>query len=313
MSLTVRRAYLGLCAASLFWATAFIAGKIVLAELTPLTAAGTRHLAAALLLLPFAWRARRTANLRAVWRPLAVMIVCGGVLYQWTFMAALARTSATNASLLVALNPAFTVLLAPLVGEPLSRRGFAGVLVALSGAAVVITHGDPAVLAGLLHGRTGDLLALLAAALWATFNLCSRSVVGHVPHSLTNALCVGIGSLVMLTLALPEAPFAQLAHASPAALTALAAMVVLSSVLAGQLFLVGVHRIGVGRTVVFVYLVPVLTALLSTLFLGEPLLASQILGGGLVLAGVWITTRQPAERPAAAAEERLALAAEAES
>jgi drug/metabolite transporter (DMT)-like permease len=306
-----RRAYLGLCAASLFWATAFIAGKVVLAELTPLTAAGLRHLAAALLLLPFAWRARRRADPLAVLLPLSVMILCGGVLYQWSFMAALQRTSATNASLLVALNPAFTVLLAPLVGEPLSSRGVAGVLMALAGAAVVITHGDPTVLLALLHARSGDLLAILAAVLWAVFNVCSRHVVGHLPHAMTNALCYGIGSLVMLALATPEAPFAQLAHASTPAVLALLAMVVLSSVLAGQCFLYGVHTVGVGRTVVFVYLVPVITAVLSALFLGEPLLGSQVVGGVLVLAGVWITTRTPAD-VSAVAEERLAIAAEAE-
>jgi len=306
-----RRAYLGLCAASLFWATAFIAGKVVLAELTPLTAAGIRHLTASVLLFPFAWRARHRANLRAVLLPLAVMIVCGGVFYQWSFMAALQRTSATNASLLVALNPAFTVLLAPLVGEALTRRGVAGVLVALAGAAVVITHGDPAVLASLLHARSGDLLAILAAVLWALFNVCSRHVVGHLPHAMTNALCYGIGSAVMLTLALPEAPFAQIVHASPSALAALLSMVVLSSVLAGQFFLYGVHTVGVGRTVVFVYLVPVITALLSAVFLGEPLLAAQVAGGALVLAGVWITTRTPV-RQTIETEEQLALAAEAE-
>jgi drug/metabolite transporter (DMT)-like permease len=94
-------------------------------------------------------------------------------------------------------------------------------------------------------------------------------------------------------LALPDAPFTQLAGASPRALAALAFLVVFASVLAGQLFLFGVHTVGVGRTVVFVYLVPVLTAMLSALFLGEPLLPSQVLGGALVLLGVWVTTRAP--------------------
>jgi len=289
--MSARRAYLGLVAASLFWATAFIAGKAVLAEITPLSAAGLRHFAAALLLLPFAWWGWRGARLRGVWVPLAVMVLCGGVLYQWTFMAALARTSATNASLLVALNPALTVLFAPLVGEALTRRALGGVLLALAGAAVVITRGDAVVLASLLEARAGDVLAVTAAALWAGFNLASRRVVAQVPHALTNTLCCGLGSLVTLTLALPEAPFTQLAHASSAALWGLVVMVVLSSVFAGQLFLRGVHTVGVGRTVVFVYLVPVLTALLAALFLGEPLLFSQVVGGALVLAGVWTTTR----------------------
>jgi drug/metabolite transporter (DMT)-like permease len=306
-----RRAYAGLIAASVFWASAFIAGKAVLAEITPLSAAGLRHAAAALLLLPFAWRGRHRTNLAPVWLPLAAMVLCGGVLYQWTFMAALARTSATNASLLVALNPAFTVLLAPLVGEPLTRRALTGVGLALVGAAVVITHGDAAVLASLLQARPGDVLAVAAALLWAMFNICSRRVVSHLPHAMTNALCYGIGSLVTLTLAIPEAPFAQLAHASSGAVFGLVLMVVLSSVLAGQLFLFGVHTVGVGRTVVFVYLVPVLTALLAAVFLGEPLLLSQVFGGALVLAGVWVTTRSTPDR-APAADERLALAAEAE-
>ena len=287
------RAFAGLSLTSLLWAGAFIAGKLVTAELTPLAAAGLRHLAAALLLLPFAWRVRGAANLRAALPSLVVMALCGGVLYQWAFMAALQRTSATNAALLVALNPAMTVLLAPLVGEPLTARRLTGIALALAGATVVITHGDLDVLAGLAATRSGDLLALGAAALWAIFNLASRGAVAHLPHSITNAIVYGVGSLVTLSLALPDAPVAQLAGASPRALAGLAFLVVFASVVAGQLFLFGVHTVGVGRTVVFVYLVPVLTALLSEVLLGEPLLRSQVLGGALVLLGVWVTTRAP--------------------
>ena len=287
------RAYLGLSITSLLWAGAFIAGKVVTAELTPLAAAGLRHMAAALVLLPFAWRMRHAANLRAALPSLAVMALCGGVLYQWAFMASLQRTSATNAALLVALNPAITVLLAPLVGEALTGRRLTGILLALAGAAVVITHGDLAILAGLAATRGGDLLALGAACLWAVFNLASRGAVAHLPHSMTNAITYGVGSLVSLSLAMPNAPFSQLAGASAHALGALAFLVVFASVLAGQLFLFGVHTVGVGRTVVFVYLVPVLTALLSAALLGESLLPAQVLGGALVLLGVWVTTRTP--------------------
>lgn len=287
------RAYAGLCVASMAWASAFIFGKVVLAEISALSAGAWRHALAALVLLPFAWRRRGAANLRAALVPLAVMVVCGGVLYPWTFLAALQRTSATNTSLLVALNPALTFLLASLVGERYTRRGLLGIALALFGAALVITRGDLAVLTGLGSAHSGDLLALGAAAVWATFNLASRGVVAHLPHALTNALVYGLGCLALFALAGPEHPWQQIAAASPAALGALAAMVALSSVLAGQLFLYGVHSVGVSRTVVFVYIVPVLTAVASTLFLGEPLLASQITGGAAVLAGVYVTTRSP--------------------
>jgi drug/metabolite transporter (DMT)-like permease len=195
--------------------------------------------------------------------------------------------------------------LAPLVGERYTRQGLVGIALALLGAALVITHGDLAVVTSLTATRTGDPLALAAAGLWATFNLASRTVVAHLPHALTNALVYGLGSLALFALAGPEQPLQQVANASPAALGSLGAMVLLSSVLAGQLFLYGVHSVGVGRTVVFVYMVPVLTAAASSLLLGEPLFPAQIVGGAAVLAGVYVTTRAP--RPVAVPRSALSV------
>jgi drug/metabolite transporter (DMT)-like permease len=295
------RAYVGLCFASIAWASAFILGKVVLAEIAALPAGAWRHAIAAMVLLPFAWRGRRSANVRAALAPLAVMVICGGVLYPWTFFAALSRTSATNTSLLIALNPALTLLLAPLVGEAYTRRGLLGVSLALLGAVLVITHGDLSILTSLAAARPGDLLAVVAAGLWATFNIASRRVVAHLPHAMTNAVVYGLGCVALFVLAGPEQPWQQVASASPRALAALGGMVVLSSLMAGQLFLFGVHSVGVGRTVVFVYIVPVLTAVASALFLGESLVPAQVAGGAAVLAGVYVTTRAPREERADAA------------
>lgn len=51
-----------------------------------------------------------------------------------------------------------------------------------------------------------------------------------------------------------------------------------------------VRTVGVNRTVVFVYLVPVLTAALSVTVLGEPFELAKALGGAAVLFGVYYTT-----------------------
>jgi drug/metabolite transporter (DMT)-like permease len=67
-------------------------------------------------------------------------------------------------------------------------------------------------------------------------------------------------------------------------------MALLSSVVAGQLFLIGVRAAGVARAVVFVYLVPVLTALLAAMVLGESFSLAQAAGGTAVLAGLWLAT-----------------------
>lgn len=292
------RAYLGLTVATAGWASAFILGKVILREMTPLGLGTWRYVVAALALLPFVLRGRDAAMLRvpdrrAVLLPLGVMVAFGGILYPWLFLAALARTSATNTSLLIALNPVATLLLSPFVGERLERRRVLGGLLAFAGAVLVISRGDLNALLA-LRIDTGDLLALAAAGCWAAFNLASRLVVDRVPPSTVNLAVFVVGAIALGVLGLDEDPVGQLVHASASTLLALIAMALLASVIAGQLFLTGVREAGVGRAVVFIYLVPVLTAVCSVLLLDEVLTPAQIAGGAAVLLGLLLTTRSDA-------------------
>jgi drug/metabolite transporter (DMT)-like permease len=286
-------AYAGLTLSTFGWASGFVAGKLALGEMTPLPVAAWRYAVAATILLPFALRQRPAGGLGAAARPLAWMVLCGGVLYPWLFLLALSRTSATNTALLIALNPVLTLLCAPLIGERLDRRRVAGVAVALAGAVTVITRGDLAHVTRLSLG-SGDVIALAAAAAWATFNLTSRGVVGRLTPAFTNCVIYTVGGIALYVLGRGEAPWAQLRAATPTAVGGIVMMAVLSSVLAGQFFLVGVRTVGVSRTVVFVYLVPVLTAAMSTALLGERFDVAQGVGGAAVLAGLYWSTRGPA-------------------
>ena len=283
-------AYAGLTVATLGWASAFIAGKVVLAEMTPLVASAWRYAVAAVILLPFALRGARGVHWRPLLAPLAVLLVCGGIVYPWCFLSSLRDTSATNSSLLIALNPVFTVLAAPFVGERLNRHRMVGVLLAMCGAVIVITHGEVARLLALSLNR-GDVFALGAAVSWATFNIFGRRVVLHLSPAAINCLIYTVGGIALCGLGASQHPLQQILLASRAAWGGILVMSILASVLAGQLFLVGLRTIGVSRAVVFIYLVPVLTALLSSLLLDESLLLSQVAGGAAVLLGVYLSSR----------------------
>jgi drug/metabolite transporter (DMT)-like permease len=283
-------AYLGLAGATVLWAVAFVVGKVVLADMTPLAVGIWRYAVAGAVLLPFALRDPTARHLRAAARPLALMTVTGGVLYPWLFLGALARTSATNTSLLIALNPAFTVLLAPLVGEALTRRRLAGLAIALTGAVLVITRGDLGIVER-LGFASGDLMAVLAAVMWAIFNLTSRRVVGLLSPAVTNATIFSLSGLVLLVVGLPESPLDQLAAAPLGTWAGIVVMAMLSSVLAGQFFLSGVRAVGVSRAVIFIYIVPVLTAVLAAITLDERFTPPQALGGVAVLIGVALASR----------------------
>lgn len=283
-------AYAGLTLATFGWAAAFIGGKVVMEEMTPLVASAWRYAIAAVLLLPFAFHKLRGVRVGPLLLPLAILVVCGGVIYPWCFLSSLQNTSATNSALLIALNPVFTVLAAPFVGERLTGNRVAGVLLALGGAVIVITQGEMARLLG-LSLNVGDVFALGAAMTWAVFNLTSRLALAQLAPAPINCLVYVVGGVALALLGASEHPLEQLLAASPAALGGLVVMAVLASVLAGQFFLIGLRAIGVSRAVVFVYLVPVLTALLSALLLDEALSLAQLAGGTAVLLGVYLSSR----------------------
>jgi drug/metabolite transporter (DMT)-like permease len=297
-------AYAGLACAAVCWAAAFIAGKFALADLTPLTVAAWRYVFAVLMLLPFVRRRADWRGIGAVSGRLALMVVCGGVLYPSLFLAALSRTTATNTSLLIALNPTLTALFAPLAGERIDPRRVPGVLLALGGAATVVTHGDLGRI-GELGRASGDLLAIAAACSWVAFNVTSRSVVARVKPGPINAVVYGVGAIALFALAHAEAPVRQMMAASTGAVVAVVVMAALSSALAGQLFLIGVRAVGVTRAAIFVNFVPVLTAALAAVLLDERIEAAQAVGGAAVLAGVWWTTRGAVARSVGVSRWRL--------
>ena len=126
---------------------------------------------------------------------------------------------------------------------------------------------------------------------WATFNLASHGAVTRLAPSVANTVVYVLGGIVLFALGWDEHPWTQFAAATPAALCGFLVMGALSSVMAGQFFLVGVRTVGVTRTVVFVYLVPVLTAGLAAMLLDEQFALAQGIRGAAVLAGVYQTTR----------------------
>jgi drug/metabolite transporter (DMT)-like permease len=134
--------------------------------------------------------------------------------------------------------------------------------------------------------NSGDLIALLCAVVWATFNIASRRVAVQLPATVAGGFIYGGGGLVLLLLATPQQPAVQLAAASPTVIACVMAMGVVSSALGGQLYLYGIRVLGVSRAVLFVYLVPVTTAGLAWLVFGETISAAHCAGGAAVLVGL---------------------------
>ncbi|KQV92826.1 DMT family transporter [Rhizobacter sp. Root1221] len=286
--------YVRLACVPLIWGGTFIAARVVSAHLPPATAAALRFVFAALALLAAVrlsrgWRAMGQLG----WRQLAATAALGatGVLaYNLLFFRALAVLPAGRASVIVALTPVVTLVLAAVVlGDRLSPRRWGGVVMALAGVWAVVTRGDLSQLA-VAAGR-GELAMFGAVCAWAVYTLVGRTMLREVPPLVATAWAAVWGVIFLVPVAWFERAQVRMADVTIGTFAGLVFLGVLGTAVGFVWYSEGVQRLGSDRAVVFNNLVPVFGVALGWMLLGEPVGSSALLGGALAVAGVFVVNR----------------------
>jgi drug/metabolite transporter (DMT)-like permease len=212
------------------------------------------------------------------------MFICGGPVY-----VAGVTTSAINIALIMALSPLVVLLLSWLWGvETIDRKQIVGMVISLAGAALIITRGGGSAKAGV---SPGDLLALLAMLGWAGYTLIQNRVGGTLSFLARIGLFAAAGALFSLPFALREV------WAAPAAaFNGHAALVYLFAGLVPGLFAYAGYAylgstFGAVSTSLSLYLGPIVSAVLSIVFLGEAPTMIHLIGGAMSLSGMWWSLR----------------------
>jgi drug/metabolite transporter (DMT)-like permease len=210
------------------------------------------------------------------------MFICGGPVYL-----AGVTTSAINLALIMALAPLAVLLFSFVSGqEAIHRSQIIGMLLSLAGAALIITKGNAAIAAGVV---TGDLLALMAMLGWAGYTLLQNRVGSGVSFLARIGLFAAVGALFSLPFAINE-----MWSMPSAAFSGRAALVYLFAGLIPGLFAYSAYawlgaKFGAVSTSLSLYLGPIVSAVLSILFLGEAPTMVHLIGGALSLGGMWLS------------------------
>jgi drug/metabolite transporter (DMT)-like permease len=136
---------------------------------------------------------------RKQWGVLVVLGVLGVGAYNTLAYVALVHTTATNAALLNSFIPIAIIAISWFLGHQARLLESIGVGVSFVGVMVIVSRGDPVVLAG-LSLNAGDLWMLAAVLSWALYTLGLKwRPAGLHPMALLAALTV-IGLLVLAPL-----------------------------------------------------------------------------------------------------------------
>lgn len=274
----------------LLFATFPVLGKLALREMPPLVLASLRAVFGALLLTVIA-RVVEGPSVPPTRREKAVLFglsLLGIAANQLFFILGLARTTATNATLLVATIPIFTLAFAVLArAESVGPRRLLGIPVALGG---ILTLLDLDVLH--LGGPTlvGDLLVALNSLCYAVYLVLARRVLSGRPAFDFTARLFRYGALPILLVALPDLLRFRPGALSPTAWGAAAGVVAFCTVGAYALNSWALARTSASTTALFVYVQPVVAATLAALVLGERPKRSTFVAAGLIFAGVLLAS-----------------------
>ena len=282
-----------LVAVPAIWGGTFVAGKIVVATLTPLMGSFARYVVAcsALLVAAFVLEGGLPKLTPRQWLATFVLGLFGVFCYNLFFMGALARLPASRAALIIALNPAITIAISAVVlKERLSARRWSGVAVALLGVAIVVSKGEFASFSSAGVGL-GELFMFAAVSSWALYTLIGRKVLGGLtPLAATNYAALW-GTLMLGAVAAPAFDTLHPSQFDWRMVASLLYLGVFGTALAFVWYYMSVKKVGASTTSIFNNLVPVFGVAISVLVLGEPLLVSMLVGGAVTIAGVMMVSR----------------------
>jgi len=285
--------YLRLALAPILWGGALVAGRVVAADLPPITITWIRFLLVSVFLLPVLrmYQGDFPRPRRRDWILLVLLSLTGVVMFNLLLFAGLKTVTAVRSSVLIALGPSVvTVVMIVFFREPVRWNTIVGIVTAFTGAVITITHGNPATaLAGGISA--GDLYLSSSVLCWAAYTIIARQAMSDLSALAVLTYSSIIGTLLLTPFALHRDILASVATYS---WTIWGSLFYLSFGAAGLAYLwyyMGIRDLGPSKAAVFLNLEPVSAIALGVLLLGEALTWPVLAGGSLVIAGLYLVSR----------------------
>lgn len=274
------------------WGSAFIAGKIAVQSFEPATVAFLRFFGAALLLFPIMWlteKKPKKPNLKD-YGLFAILGLTGIAIYNICFFIATKHAPVIKSSLFIACNPVLIVLLSGIfLKEKITKNHIIGMVIALTGAAFVITDGH--LLTLFQFGfEPIDFVLLGAVVSWALYSVVGKVVLKKFSSVESTTYAVAFGTIFLLPFASAETSWQEIIQADSSTWIAIAHMSIFVTVVSFIMYYYGIKEVGAAKASIFINVMPVSAVLMATFFLDETFTLAHAFGAAFVLTGVYIGT-----------------------
>lgn len=282
---------------ALMWASAFTTTRIIVLAAPPLTALVIRFALSAVVAIALARAMGQTWRLsRAEWRTVVIFGLCQNALYLGLNWVAMQHVEASAAAIIASMMPLIVAFLGWLLyGEKLRPVAVAGLVAGVLGVALIMG-------VRLKHGLDiPGLLLCLGGVVALTFaTLAARGAGGSRNMMMIVGMQMAVGALALLVPALVlEA--GRPVHWSGPLVWSFLYTVLAPGIGATWIWFLLVARVGAVRAATFHFLSPIFGVVIAAALLGERFGASDVIGAGIVAAGILMVqlARVPAPAPSA--------------
>jgi drug/metabolite transporter (DMT)-like permease len=276
--------------AALFWGTNYAATKYAAEFMPPLLIVGFRFTVGGILmfcLLRILEPGDRPTPKDLL--PVAGLGCLGVAIGQTAFTFGVSLTTAANTGLIFATAPVWGLLLGTVLGlERPTWRGILGVGLSIFGVGLVFYEGLGAKGTSLV----GDFLVLLAAMGFGAYTVLSMlALKRHSPLAVATYSLL-FGGLIVMLLSFPYLTGLDWNSVGVGAWAAVAFSAIFATAFAFSAWQTGISRIGANRVLVYQYLITVTGVASGIVFFSEVLGIEKLVGGAIILLGVYLARRQ---------------------
>ncbi len=279
--------------AVIVWGASFIATKVALRDVSPITVVWLRF-GMGVVILGIAVAARRQFAWpkRKEWLYFALLGFLGITFHQWLQSTALLTSRASTTAWIVATTPVFMALLGWLaLNEKLGWLQVSGIALATVGVLLVVSDGNPTTLSFKQFGAPGDILILISSLNWAIFSALSRRGLASHPAARMMFYVMTFGWLFSSVLFFARPGLAEIPQLSIDGWLGVSFLGVFCSGLAYIAWYDALQVLPTAQLGAFLYLEPPVAVVVAALILAESITWAALLGGGIILFGVWLVNR----------------------
>ncbi|MBI4519901.1 MAG: DMT family transporter [Gemmatimonadetes bacterium] len=231
---------------------------------------------------------------------LALMGFVGIFIHQMLQAHGLTLTTAVRTGWLIGLIPIWSAILSAIVlRERFGPQKLMGLAIGTLGAVLLVTKGELSWSVLALPTTRGDLLILASTVNWAVYTVLGHRTLKRLGSARATTGAMFLGWVMLLPFFVPAAGWREYSGLSAVGIGSILFLGIGCSGLGYLFWYAALERLEASRVAAFLYLEPFVTLVAAVTLLREPVTAVTIIGGLLVLAGVWAVQRAPAAESAA--------------